>query len=435
MLNGLSFPGDVMATINTSTQSITSTVNLETGTDTMGQLVSDGTLRLRLGHRRDQRRRRRSEPEPRRLRPGQPALRHRRRGHLARARAPLGPPPTETGLERRAVLLGGRRRGRDLRRPSPCRPTSSRSARSAAAAERPAANTGGDCREVPDVSADADPSTGYVIYDTVNGLGLDRPGRDERRRAAVGRRARRRRLGRRQHGRLRRVEPALYLLAQQSPGTYLNDVTSGNNDYNATDGGQFPAMTGYDMATGLGTPVASALASGLTAIPLDVVVSGTQAYGGSPTFTRDRQLRGLGQRALRRHAEHERPQLHRGRLLDDHRSVPARRAATRCWPPRAAASRSRAPTAPTTRRRLHERRERLHRHARPGRRRGLGQPDLRGHADLRRHRQPAVRHHREHVGAELHPGGHARRSRRPCPPAATRLPRPRAAGPPCRAPT
>ena len=38
------FPGDVMATINTSSQSITSTVNLETGTDSMGQLVSDGTL-------------------------------------------------------------------------------------------------------------------------------------------------------------------------------------------------------------------------------------------------------------------------------------------------------------------------------------------------------------------------------------------------------
>ncbi len=33
-----------MATINTSSQTITATVNLETGTDSMGQLVSDGTL-------------------------------------------------------------------------------------------------------------------------------------------------------------------------------------------------------------------------------------------------------------------------------------------------------------------------------------------------------------------------------------------------------
>ena len=34
----------------------------------------------------------------------------------------------------------------------------------------PCANAGGDCREGPDVSADADPSSGYVIYDSVNGL-------------------------------------------------------------------------------------------------------------------------------------------------------------------------------------------------------------------------------------------------------------------------
>ncbi len=33
----------------------------------------------------------------------------------------------------------------------------------------PCANAGGDCREVPDVSADADPSSGYIIYDSVNG--------------------------------------------------------------------------------------------------------------------------------------------------------------------------------------------------------------------------------------------------------------------------
>ena len=30
----------------------------------------------------------------------------------------------------------------------------------------PCGNASGDCREVPDVSADADPSTGYVIYDS-----------------------------------------------------------------------------------------------------------------------------------------------------------------------------------------------------------------------------------------------------------------------------
>ncbi len=35
----------------------------------------------------------------------------------------------------------------------------------------PCANAGGDCREVPDVSADADPSSGYIVYDTVDGFG------------------------------------------------------------------------------------------------------------------------------------------------------------------------------------------------------------------------------------------------------------------------
>ena len=90
------------------------------------------------------------------------------------------------------------------------------------------------------------------------------------------------------------LNPALYQLAQQSPGTYLNDVTSGNNDYNATDGGQYPAMSGYDMATGLGTPVASELAAGLHVIPLDVAVSGTQTYGGSPTFTASANYAGSG---------------------------------------------------------------------------------------------------------------------------------------------
>ena len=129
VLNGLSFPGDVMATINTSTESITSTVNLETGTDAMGQLVSDGTSRLRLGHGQDQRRRRRSEPESRRLGPGQPALRHGGRRHLARSRAPAGPPPTEAGLERRAATTRRAPAVVASRRRSPCRRTSRRSAR------------------------------------------------------------------------------------------------------------------------------------------------------------------------------------------------------------------------------------------------------------------------------------------------------------------
>ena len=159
----------------------------------------------------------------------------------------------------------------------------------------PCANASGDCREVPDVSADADPSTGYIIYDTVNGLGWNALGGTSGAAPlwaavlAVVASANGNTTG---YGAL---NPTLYQLAQQSPGTYLNDVTSGNNDYNATAGGQYPAMSGYDMATGLGTPVASTLASGLT-IPLDVAVSGSQTYGGSPTFTASPNFDGPGTR-------------------------------------------------------------------------------------------------------------------------------------------
>ena len=44
VLDGLTFPGDVLATINPTTQTMISTVNLETATtDTMGALAVDGT--------------------------------------------------------------------------------------------------------------------------------------------------------------------------------------------------------------------------------------------------------------------------------------------------------------------------------------------------------------------------------------------------------
>jgi hypothetical protein len=41
----------------------------------------------------------------------------------------------------------------------------------------------------------------------------------------------------------------------------FNDITSGNNDDTHTNGGLFPAGTGFDMASGLGTPNLSDLPS------------------------------------------------------------------------------------------------------------------------------------------------------------------------------
>ncbi len=145
------------------------------------------------------------------------------------------------------------------------------------------------------MSADADPSSGYVIYDSSNGLGGWNALGGTSAAAplwaavvAIVASANGNTVG---YGAL---NPALYLLAQNSPGKYLNDVTTGNNDYNATDGGQYPARTGYDMASGLGTPVASMLKTGLAAIPLPVTISGSQTFGGSPTFTASPNFSGPG---------------------------------------------------------------------------------------------------------------------------------------------
>ena len=83
----------------------------------------------------------------------------------------------------------------------------------------PCANSGGDCREVPDVSADADPSTRlHRLRHRQRARWLERAGRDERRHAAVGRRPGGRRLGRRQHRRLRRAEPGALPPGPAVPG-------------------------------------------------------------------------------------------------------------------------------------------------------------------------------------------------------------------------
>jgi len=110
-------------------------------------------------------------------------------------------------------------------------------------------------REVPDVSADADPATGYATYCTVTNAGCPSTGwitvggtsaaaplwagsmalinqyLQAQGKAAVG-----------------YANPALYGLfkaQQQSPA--FHDVTNGNNLH-------YTATTGYDMASGIGTP-------------------------------------------------------------------------------------------------------------------------------------------------------------------------------------
>jgi subtilase family serine protease len=52
--------------------------------------------------------------------------------------------------------------------------------------------------------------------------------------------------------------PILYLAAAFDPSSF-NDVTTGDNDLTGRNGGTYPALAGYDMATGLGTPNGAAL--------------------------------------------------------------------------------------------------------------------------------------------------------------------------------
>jgi subtilase family serine protease/6-phosphogluconolactonase (cycloisomerase 2 family) len=131
------------------------------------------------------------------------------------------------------------------------------------------APAGSYCREVPDVSADADPLTGYGIYFEGNWLGIGGTSAaaplwaafvalaDEGCSAPAG-----------------FLNPALYTHASD-----LNDITSGNNDltYTGYKGGLYPATTGYDMASGLGTPTSALLEPG--------VLCKAPAANGSGTMT------------------------------------------------------------------------------------------------------------------------------------------------------
>ena len=346
VLNGLSFPGDVMATVNTSTNTISSTVSLETGTDAMGQLVSDGTrgyvwvtdetnggdviqnLNLAV-----------SDPASQ---PDVTSVGGTSLGHGART---LGPPPTEQ-VWNDALYYSEGAGGGGISTTFTMPAYQQALGVVSGSTGTPCANAGGDCREVPDVSADADPSSGYIIFDSVNGLNWNALGGTSGAAPlwasvlAVVASADGNTAG---YGLL---NPALYLLAQQSPGTYLNDVTTGTNDYNATASGEYPALAGYDMATGLGdTGGIGAGGRSLRHSPdrgrvRDAALRGVSDVHGNG------QLRRVGYGAVRRDAQHERAHLfHRGDF-DDHQSVLGHWQYT-CWPLLAVVSRSVAPTAPT----------------------------------------------------------------------------------------
>lgn len=130
----------------------------------------------------------------------------------------------------------------------------------------------GYCREVPDVSADADPSTGYTVF--FNGDGSD-PGQPagwqtfggtsaaapvwsalltlaDASSACAG-------------SPVGFADPALYRAAGTAYAADFHDVRTGDNDLTHANAGRFGAGVGYDEATGLGTPNATPLVFDLCA--------------------------------------------------------------------------------------------------------------------------------------------------------------------------
>ena len=137
------------------------------------------------------------------------------------------------------------------------------------------AKVGTPCREVPDISANADEYTGYAEYCTGNantpysvcatfsdseavpgwfgigGTSLSSPlwsGIIADRDSYQGRR----------NG---NINPLLYLLYNLSPSVYFHDITGIGQTTN--NNGLFPTTPGYDLATGIGTPKMAALITGV----------------------------------------------------------------------------------------------------------------------------------------------------------------------------
>jgi hypothetical protein len=155
------------------------------------------------------------------------------------------------------------------------------------------------CREVPDVSADGDPGSGYATYcscgpggwQLIGGTSMSAPLwasvaalADESVPSPP--------------GRIGLLNPALYQAGCLGTRPF-NDITTGDNQPNGsppgdpplTPGGpDYPATAGYDMATGLGSPVTYALLPDLVT-PVDAcpVVTGMSVgsgpAGGGTTVT------------------------------------------------------------------------------------------------------------------------------------------------------
>lgn len=212
----------------------------------------------------------------------------------------IGPPPTETAWDESAIREGAGGGGVSAVQVMPSYQASAPASLHVVNADSSGATckapAGEHCREVPDVSADADWTTGYLIYwdgkwygdggtSAATPLWAALFALADASSACAGRT-------------VGFANPALYDAAASTYAADFNDVTSGDNDY-TPDGnkdGLYPATEGYDMATGLGTPIAASLVGSLCAIRSTASVTtttslrdskGTVRYGseGKETFS------------------------------------------------------------------------------------------------------------------------------------------------------
>ncbi len=164
------------------------------------------------------------------------------------------------------------------------------------------AASGSYCREVPDVSASADPYHGYLIYYKGSWAGIGGTSGaaptwaaltalTDASAACAG-------------TPIGFANPVLYKAAAKDYSADFSDITSGNNDYtpDGYSGGLYPAGKGYDMASGLGSPHGATLAHALCTTRAVTVISpgnktltvgvgaslqmrGTDSRGASLTFS------------------------------------------------------------------------------------------------------------------------------------------------------
>lgn len=193
----------------------------------------------------------------------------------------LGPRPTESVWNSGGTVLSGMLQpgasggGISALWPMPSPQLNAAAAldvRTGQAAGSACGHPGSFCREVPDVAADGDPATGYLIYWNGRGEVTGEPAGwqgiggtsgasplwaallalTDGSRACSG-------------APVGYANPALYEAAGAAYAEDFNDVTTGNNDFTGTNGGRFAAGPGYDPVTGLGTPNATSLAAALCA--------------------------------------------------------------------------------------------------------------------------------------------------------------------------